>query len=237
MPTPSAGTISMSDVRNETNATETMHNFFSLSQIGGAGGLMYHNLAMATGNTTTARVAIYDPFTTGASGTNLKLSNWYNYSQTPTAKLDMTFTNNNTNFDIICTVYLTDPAGAFSQQAYMSSVLLASGGTDVQTNYDTGVQMDTTNFTAGVYYIEIACTATVTIPAPSPPYPGIVTTIGTPTDTDGVGPGTVRNARPGAIPVFDDLTPLAQLWIVRGNIGGTNGIYINKRTTFDVTFS
>ena len=237
MPTPSAGTISMSDVRNETNATETMYNFFSLSQIGGAGGLMYHNLTMATGNTTIARVAIYDPFTTGASGTNLKLSNWYNYSQTPTAKLDMTFTNNNTNFDIICTVYITDPAGVFSQQAYMSSVLLSGGGTDVQIDYDTGVQMDTTNFTAGVYYIEIACTATQTFPPPTPPLPGIVTTIGTPTDTDGVGPGTTRAARPGAIPTFDDVTPLAQLWIVRGNIGGTNGIYINKRTTFDVTFT
>lgn len=225
----------MSDVRNETNATETMYNFYSLSLVGGAGGLMYHNLTMAIGNTTTAKNAIYDPFNTGASGTDLKLSNWYNYNQTPTAKLDMTFTNNTADFDITCTIYITDPAGAFSQIAYTTPAIASGGGTDVQTNYDTGVQMNSTNFTAGVYYIEMACTATTPNP---PPLPMITTTLGvTPTDTDGVGAGTVRNFRPGVIPPFDNGTPLAQLWVFRGNIGATNGIYINKRTTFDVTFS
>lgn len=231
----------MSDVGTETGLIENMYNFFSISQVGGGGGLMYHNLNMGVSNNQTAKVAVYDPFVASATGgpEDLALSAWYNYSQTPTAKLDMTFTNNNSNFDITCIIYITDPAGAFSQVAYTTPSIVANGGTDVQTNYDcTLVQMDTTNFTAGVYYIEMYCSAIVTTPPPpSPPYPGIITTVGaTPTDTDGVGAGTVRN-RNVAILTFDDSSPLAQIWIVRGNIGGTNGIYINKRTTFSVTFT
>lgn len=240
MPTPSTGALSMQDVQNETGINTKMYDFFAISQVGGGGGLMYHNLGMGPSNVQTAKQAVYDPFVAGTTGgpQNLPLGAWYNYSQTPNGRLNMTFTNNNTNFDIVCTIYLTDPTSAFSQAVYTTPTLTAAGGNDVQVNYDTGLPMDTTRFTSNIYYIEMSCTAAVTFPPPPfPPYPAINTTVGaTPTDTDGVGAGTVRNRNAG-IPPFDDLTPLNQIWIVRGNITGVNGIYINKRTTFDVTFA
>lgn len=235
----------MGDVNTETNFTESMYNFFSTSTIGGAGGLMYHNLAMGPSNNQTAKVAVYDPFSTGASGADMALSAWYNYSQTPNGILDINLINNNTENDITVAVFLTDPTttpNTYFQITGSPFTLNKNNGTDITTtDYDTGVTMNTTNFTSGTYIITFDITANYNPTPPAPPFPGngVNGNTTTATDTDNVGAGTTR-ATTGC-PNFDQTSgTLTKLGLVRGNInagGFPNGIYINKRTTFTVTFN
>lgn len=239
MPTPPTGTIAMSDVRNETNATETMYNFYSLSQIGGGGGLMYHNLTMAAGNTTTARVAIYDPFTTGASGTNLKLSNWYNYSQTPNMVFNIFITNNSVNYDVTTDVYIYDPASttAYGINGNPFTTVNTNGSDVTLPDYDTGVVANTTNFANGYYQINLTINITyIGVLLPEPGLGNVTPNTLTSSDTDGAGPpGTVRNSV--NIPaMFSPGNPFNYASAIGGNIAGNN-IYVNKRTTFTLTFN
>jgi hypothetical protein len=235
MPTPSSGAISMQDVNTETNLNTNMYNFYSSSQVGGAGGLMYHNLAMGISSSQTAKQAIYDPFNTGASGSNLLLSGWYNYDQTPNGIMDVILINNNTENDITVDMFLRDPATPTDYPAGNFN-LANTNGSDVNTaNYDTNVVMNATNFTAGVYQIVFNITATYILPFPPPPGGGVTGNTTAASDTDGVGPGTARvTTNP---PNFNSINPLIGVALVRGNITGNNGIYINKRTTFTLTFN
>jgi hypothetical protein len=238
MPTPASGSISMQDVNTETNFTMSMYNFYSTSSVGGAGGLMYHNLAMGPSNAQTAKQAIYDPFNAGASGANLTLSGWYNYNQTPNCILDINLINNNTENDLAVDIFLRDPATttdyAINGNPYN---LINTNGSDVGlTDFDTGVSMNSTNFTAGVYQILFNITANYIGPPP-PPGGGVTGNTTSAADTDGVGPGTVRTFTPTSPPNFDAFTPIIGVALVRGNITGNNGIYINKRTTFTITFN
>lgn len=47
---------------------ELKNDFYQISQNSGGAGLMYHNLSMASGNSTTAKNAIYDPYLKSLSG-------------------------------------------------------------------------------------------------------------------------------------------------------------------------
>ena len=82
MTTPTSGAILFSQVRDELGQSNpaAMSTFYNTANTGGSSGLMYHNLNMASGNATTAKVAIWDNYN---AGTNYKLSNWYNYQQNP----------------------------------------------------------------------------------------------------------------------------------------------------------
>jgi len=240
MPTPASGQISMSDVNAETNLTQSMSNFFSSSLIGGAGGLMYHNLAMASGNTLTAKAAIYDPYVAGAGGTsaNLLLSNWYNYSQTPYGIMTFSLTNNNLENNIDVTIYLRDPTGPTDYQIGNPVPVIfnlnANSGTASYPDYDTGIAMNTTNFTAGIYQIVFDISA-IYVGPPPPPGGGVLGNSTSASDTDNVGAGTARvTTNP---PNFDATSPITGTALVRGNITGSAGIHINKRTTFDIIFN
>ena len=237
MTTPASGQISMQDVNNETNLNTNMYNFYSSSQVGGAGGLMYHNLAMGISSSQTAKQAIYDPFNTGASGSNLLLSGWYNYNQTPNCILDITLINTNLENNLTVDIFLRDPATttdyAINGNPYN---LINNNGSNVGlTDFDTGVSMNSTNFTTGVYQIVFNVTATYILPFPPPPGGGVTGNATAASDTDGVGPGTTRvTTNP---PNFNSLNPLIGVPLVRGNITANDGIYINKRTTFTLSFN
>lgn len=228
----------MSNVSNETNATETMYNFFSLSQIGGLGGLMYHNLTMATGNATTAKAAIYDPFTTGASGTNLKLSNWYNYDQTPFMVFDIFITNTSADYDVAMDIFIYDPASTTQRPVNGNPFNIArNNGSNVSLpDHNTGVTADTTNFANGYYEIWFSIQVSYFgVVIPEPGLGSINGNILTASDTDGAGPpGTTRTAV--TIPtLFQGGGTYTFQPAIYGNISGNN-IYVNKRTTFNLTF-
>ena len=253
MPTPATGPISMGDVNTETNWTQSMYNFYNFANFGGNGTLQYHNLEMGPSNTQNAKTLIYDPVSIGASGQNLKLENWYNYYQGATGRFNISLFNNCTDNDVLVELYVADlyqspvtylrvwgpdngPGGA--NTAY--NLVLNNGSDFSQTEVDIGVAMTVSNFPSGTYVIFADLSATYYAPPPPPP-PGPPTTVsgsGSASDTDGVGAGTTRTLNAGGI-VFDAANPVAKVPIVTGNIpGGTgDGIYVNKRTTFSITFT
>ncbi len=233
MPTPSPGNpISMDDVRIETNWTRSMYNFFQFSTVGGLGALMYHNLAMGPSSSQTAKEAVYDPFSVGASGTNLNLSAWYDYNQTPNIILSWNITNNNTLNDVTVDIQLYDPASTnYTGFPGGNFTLAAGGGNDTQTNFDTGIAANSTNFANGTYEIAFSTSAMY---IGTPPPTSVQNNTTTASDTDGVGAGTARaTTNPAA---FDQNTPVTQAPYVQGTISGA-GIYVNKRTTFTMTFN
>lgn len=225
MPTPASGQISMNDVYLETNLTRSLVNFYNSSAVGGLGGLMYHNLAMGSGSQTAAN-AIWARYN---ATDDYILSNWYNYSQTPNLVMTFTITNNNANYDVVCDISIYDPNTVTRTNVYTANV--PSGSFDTQTDYATTFVVNTGNLGSGVY--EIHCNVSCTYLG-LPPGPGVINNITTASDSDAVGPGTVRV--PNAVPNFDEFNPLTNVPIVQGNISGT-GIYANKRTTFTVTFN
>jgi hypothetical protein len=241
MTTPSSGPISMGDVSTEIGgATESMNNFYSLSLGGGLGLGQYHNLAMGPGNNLTYKIAIYDPKSIGSTGENLKLENFYNYNQNPNGIFDIDLTNNagtivNCQFFLGPTGLTTAPGAPF-----FTASLAAVGGTGGATNFDSNVSMTGANFPDGVYNIYMTADSVPPPPFPPPPPPPTINATGSASDTDNVGAGLFRVINTGAI-AFDYTSPLPFLPIVQGNIGaggaaGT-GIFVNKRTTFSITFA
>ena len=233
----------MNDVNAETGFVTDMYVFYSSALVGGAAGLMYHNLNMGISGSQTAKQAIYDPFSIGASGTNLNLSGWYNYTQGATGIMDVNLINTNLDNEVLVTMYLRDPSGTAPTWDYFVAnfTLQANNGSNVGlTNYDTGVIMDSTNFPTGVYQIAFDLTATYIGPPPPPPpppvYPPVINNTTTASDTDGVGAGLPRVITNPPNFVFGG-TPITGAPLVRGTITGNDGIYINKRTTFTLTFN
>ena len=234
MTTPASGQITMSDVKAEVNFGNPvkMSDLYGLALISGAGGLMYHNLNMSPGNATTAKVAIYDP---NNANQNRSLDNWYNYNQTPNIVLNFDINNNVGTGDINFELFIVDPDTSpitfytFSPN-YTGS--LASATSVSETNFDTGVPV--TNFNSG-YQIGVSATYSPYPPPPLAPGPTITASaVGAASDTDGVGPGTMRR---GLASTFN-LAPLAQTVIVDGNTpSGRFEILINKRTTFQLDFT
>jgi len=242
MPTPNFGTpIKMSDVQNETNLTPNMFNFFSSSQIGGLGGLMYHNLGMGVTGNATAKQEIYNPFVAGPTGgpVNLSLGAWYSYSQTPNMVFDIFITNNSVNYDVTTDVYIYDPssATAYGINGNPFTTVNTNGSDVTLPDYDTGVVANTTNFANGYYQINLTINITyIGVLLPEPGLGNATPNTLTSSDTDGAGPpGTVRNSV--NIPaMFSPGNPFNYASAITGNIAGNN-IYVNKRTTFTLTFN
>lgn len=229
MSTPAPGNpISMNDVYNETNLTRNMNNFFAVSLVGGGGGLMYHNLGMGSSTSLSAADAIWLPYN---NGTNFPLSNWYNYTQDADMHFTYDFKNNSTDYNIDVAIYFEDPI-APGLQLVTNFTVMNSGGVQ-NAEILTGL-LANTNFPNGLYTIWIDCTAFYVGPPPGPG-PGVNPDPTNASDTDGVGPGLVRNGN--TIPPFDEFNPIINYLVVEGNISGANGIYVNKRTTLNITFN
>jgi hypothetical protein len=234
MPTPASGAIAMSDVQTEVgfSGRVEMSDFFALSLVGGAAGLMYHNVNMSPGNATTAKVAIYDP---NNANQNMSLDNWYNYNQEPNIVLNFDIINNVGSGDINFELYIVDPdTSPPTFYAFVPNYTgsLAPSISASETNFDTGVSV--TNFPGGYQIGVEASYQPSTPPPPNPPEIITADVFGAASDTDGVGPGTMRR---GLGPAFTTSTPLGQTVIVDGNTpSGRFEILINKRTTFQLTF-
>lgn len=237
MTTPLTGNpISMGDVNTETNWTQSMYNFFQFSTVGGLGALMYHNLSMGLG-AQSAKEAVYDPFSLGASGTNLNLGAWYNYNQTPNLITTFDITNNNVDYIVTVDLKIFDPASSTRTAFYLASV--SNGAPVNEVNFDTGFGITTASLANGTYEIHCDVSAQYIgppLPPPPPPPvgPGVLNNVTDASDSDGVGAGIVRVEN--NIPNFDEFNPVFNFPIVQGNISG-NGIYANKRTTFSLTFN
>ena len=107
MTTPNTGAISMTAINSELDLLTPAINIdlkadlYNTANTGGGVGLMYHNLNMATNNTTTAKVAIYDPLTANA---DMTMSNWYNYTRNIGMVMTYLITNSSSygvNFDLV----------------------------------------------------------------------------------------------------------------------------------------
>lgn len=228
MTTPASGNpISMNDVFNETNLTRNMDNFFDVANIGGAGGLMYHNLGMGTGNSQTAADAVWSRFN---AGTDMNLSAWYNYTQDAEMQFAYNFTNNNTENNVDVNLSFDDGT-VTSPVPVVNFTVINSGGTQ-NAEISTGVFANTA-FPGGLYII-LADISAFFIGPGRPPGGGVNNNVADAFDTDGVGPGTFRAAN--TPPSFDSNNPITFFIIVEGNISGAS-IYNSKRTTLDVEFN
>jgi len=225
--------ISQSQVMDALNFTGTPQTEFSLlwsssmqtsSTATTLNCLMYHNLAMGSTNSQTARIAIYDNY---AAGTNFNLGNWASYDSNPNIILSWTITNNNPDNIVQGNLYITDTSG--NSTFFYGFTAGASGGQDNQTDFNTGISVSTLNTK---YKIEIDATANY---IGMPPPIGVSGNTVAANDTDNVGGGTARFAF--GIPTFDQFTPLNQQPIVNGTNTGVANIALNKRTTFDIVFN
>jgi len=235
MTTPSNGDISMEDINLELDLftpaanLELKNDFYQISQNTGGVALMYHNLNMATGNATTAKVAIYDPYNANA---NMTMSNWYNYTRD--AQVVMT--------------YSVQVASSVGYNVQVAVGILDSTGTNVGTIFSGVVQNNTTssgtstgpaaltNIGSSGYRIELAQVDILGMP---PSTSKTVSFSVTASDTDGVGGGTTRTTtNPGNYtqatpPPFP--TPPFTPTVIVDTSGGL--IAINKRTTVSIVIS
>jgi hypothetical protein len=243
MATPTSGAILFSQVRDElgqSNPAE-MSNFYDTANTGGSNGLMYHNLNMASGNATTAKVAIWNQYN---SGTNQALTNWYNYSQNP--GMVMTYTiNNNSAYAVQVDLTIWDSSGNNVGSINPGpNNLISASGTVGPITVDTGTLPSTVG---SGYYIAVqgfTFQNPITPPVPPPLINRNASISATSaSDTDGVGAGTNRNAL-GALGNIADTNqqtppppPPTTFSPTRAVDDGGSTIYINKRTTFviDVT--
>jgi hypothetical protein len=243
--------ISMVDINSELDLLTPAINIdlkadlYNTANAGGGVGLMYHNLNMATNNTTTAKVAIYDPLTANA---DMTMSNWYNYTRNTGMVMTYLITNSspyNVNFDLVIwdqndtsqgTIFsgLITTGSNTGTQTVNTGLLTITGGGGISSGYRIAIQ-DVT-FSPG--------------PNPVPPAPPVIPsntfavtiTVDSASDTDGVGAGTTRTTygpfsyseTQNQPPAPSPPTPFTPSKAV-----DTSGslIFVNKRTTVSITIS
>ena len=234
MTTPASGQITFTDVASTELGFGTpykMSDMYALANVGGQGGLMYHNLNMAPGNATTAKDAIWTPYNSLA---NEALTNWYNYSQ----NLGMVMTylvTNNSAYNVNITIGIWDSTNVNQGTIYNGTVV---SGTNTGTNtVNTGLLSQSASMTAG-YRISIEAVSFSPGPGPGQTYT-VTVSITAASDTDGVGNGTTRTTY--GVPGYSESGPPAPpsppytASKAVDNGGGT--IPCNKRTTINVTIA
>ena len=249
MTTPASGTISMEDINIELDLilsgfpNKLKGDFYNTANTGGGTGLMYHNLNMDNNNTTSAKVAIYDPLTANA---NMSMSNWYNYTRNIGMVITYLITNSSSygvNFDLVIWDTNDNAQGTIFTGAI-------AGGTNTGTvTTDTGLLTLSGVMSSG-YRIAIQNVVFAPGPSPVPPAPpvlpsntfAVTITVDSASDTDGVGAGTTRTTygpfsyseTQNQPPAPSPPTPFTASKAV-----DTSGslIYVNKRTTVSITIS
>jgi hypothetical protein len=208
-----------------------MSDMYAVAAAGGANGLMYHNLNMAPGNATTAKVAIYDPYNALA---NEKLTNWYNYFQDIGMVMTYTITNNSI-YDVNIDVQLWDSTDT-PRGLIFSSVVNANTSTGA-TTVNTGLFSQDANITSGY---RVAVQNVTFQPGPGPGQTFSVSLAATSaSDTDGVGAGTTRTTYVlGGYTESGPPAPPPTAYVsTKVTDNGGSLIPCNKRTTFLITIT
>ena len=237
MTTPNSGDISMVDINTELDLLTPAINIdlkadlYNVANTGGGLGLMYHNLNMDTNNTTTAKVAIYDPLTANA---NMAMSNWYNYTRNIGMVMTYLITNSS-SYGVLMDLVIWDTGNNTQGTIFMGNVA-ASSNTGTQT-VDTGL-LSLSGVMSSGYRVVVE-----NVTFQPPPGPGqtfsVSLSVASASDTDGVGAGTTRTTY--TLPGYSESgppspPPTPYTATVAVDTSG-NLIYVNKRTTVSITIS
>ena len=237
MTTPNSGDISMTDINTELDLLtpainiELKADLYNVANTGGGLGLMYHNLNMDTNNTTTAKVAIYDPLTANA---NMPMSNWYNYTRNIGMVMTYLITNSS-SYGVIIGLVIWDTLDS-TQGTIFNGTVAASSNTGTQT-VDTGLLSLSGVMSSGY---RVAVDSVMFQPPPGPGQTFSVSlSVASASDTDGVGAGTTRTTY--TLPGYSESgppspPPTPYTATVAVDTSG-NLIYVNKRTTVSITIS
>ena len=233
--------ISMEDINIELDLilasfpVELKADLYNTANTGGGVGLMYHNLNMDTNNTTSAKVAIYDPLTANA---NMAMSNWYNYTRDIGMVMTYLITNNSSydvNIDLVIWDQNDTPQGTI-----YNNTLSASSNTGTQT-VDTGLKTITGGggISSG-YRVAVQNVTFVNPPAPGQTF-SVSLSVASASDTDGVGAGTTRTtyslgSYSESGPTFPPTPPTPYTAAKATDTSGSL-IFVNKRTTISITIT
>jgi hypothetical protein len=227
----SATNISVFNVATELNQSTTDVTFagqiFTSSVVqNSADAGNYHNFNnMTPSNSASFVTAILTPYN---AGSDMALANWAYYNHNIQWEVTFELINNGSK-DVAVDLYFGANNSSLTDLFYSTN--LASGTTDTQTNYLTGLASYNTGYSGygGSYFILMNA-----VPADptNPQYMDVTNAI----DTDGAGPDTTRTSFTSVNGTWD--------FFNNGNFsafvvaGGTQnvGISWSKRTTFQITF-
>ena len=234
MTTPISGPISMSDLNNEVDYITPAGNlqlktvFYNTANTGGGIGLQYHNLNMASNNTTSAKVAIYDPLTANA---NMSISNWYNYTRDVGMVMTYLITNNS-SYGVEMYLDIWDTSDT-SQGNIFSGSIPANSNTGTQT-VDTGLTTQFGSMPSG-YRIAVENITFQPPPGPGQTFSVTLSTVSA-TDTDAVGAGVVRTTYSlGSYSESGPPIPPPPPWTPTKCVDSSGSlIFVNKRTTVSI---
>jgi len=232
--TPSSGTITFTDVASTQLGFTTpykMSDMYATAAAGGQAGLMYHNLNMAPGNATTAKVAVYDPYN---ALSNEKLTNWYNYFQDISMVMTYLVTNNS-NYNVNISVVLWDSTN-ITQGTIFGGVVNANSNTGTQT-VSTGLLSQSASMTSGY---RVAVDSVMFSPGPGPGQTYSVSlSVASASDTDGVGSSTTRTTYGlgGYTESGPPAPPPTPYTKTKACDSSGSTIPCNKRTTISITIT
>ena len=242
MTTPASGEISITNIVNELDYAilptpiGLKSDLYNTANTGGGTGLMYHNLNMASNNTTSAKVAIYDPLNANA---NMSMSNWYNYTRDIGMVMTYLITNNS-SYDVNIALDIWDQNNT-SQGTIYNSLVSANSNTGTQT-VDTGLK----TITGGGGISSGYRVAVQNVTFANPPVPGqtfsVSLSVASASDTDGVGAGTTRTtyalgSYTESGPTFPPSPPSPPYTATKAVDTSGNLIFVNKRTTVSITIT
>jgi hypothetical protein len=245
MTTPASGAISMIDINSELDLLTPAINIdlkadlYNTANTGGGTGLMYHNLNMDTNNTTSAKVAIYDPLN---ANSNMTISNWYNYTRDIGMVMTYLITNSSAydvNFDLV----IWDQNDT-AQGTIVSTTVNASSNTGTQT-VNTGLLAITGGGGISSGYRVAVQNVTFANPPGAGQTFSVSLSVDSASDTDGVGAGTTRTtynlgsyseSGPTFPPAPPPPPPTPYTATKAVDTSGSL-IYVNKRTTVSITIS
>lgn len=237
---PSSGQISMIDINSELDLLTPAINIdlkadlYNTANTGGGTGLMYHNLNIASNNTTSAKVAIYDPLTANA---NMSISNWYNYARDIGMVMTYLITNNSSyNVNISLVIWDTND---LSQGTIFNGTVNASSNTGTQT-VNTGLLTLSGNMPSG-YRVAVDNVTFGTPPGFGQTFT-VSLSVASASDTDGVGAGTTRTTYSlGSYtedgPNFPPPPPPTPYTPAKATDTSGSLIFVNKRTTISITIT